>query len=118
MPHPDYSDEIRELNLSFLMLAQRMAQADLPAAAVKLGIDEDSLRWLLELTPAKLFRLAQGAMLIPQFRFDAVLLRQLAGEDERDPAAAQVHAYILAHQSRKKIRIPLEEHHGQEDCHD
>ncbi len=118
MPHPDYSDEIRELNLSFLMLAQRMAQADLAAAAVKLGIEEEGLRWLLELSPGKLFRLAQGAMLVPQFRFDAALLRRLAGEDERDPAAAQLHAYILAHQTRKKSRIPLEDHHGQEDRDD
>ncbi|MCX7945856.1 MAG: flagellar transcriptional regulator FlhD [Hydrogenophilus sp.] len=111
MAAPDFSDEIRELNLQFLILAQRMAQANLETAAVKLGIDEESLEWLLTVPPAKLVRLAQGAMLVPQFRISGELLRQLAGEGGRDEAAAQLHALILAHApGRKKARIVGDDH--------
>ncbi|MBW7657036.1 flagellar transcriptional regulator FlhD [Hydrogenophilus thermoluteolus] len=105
MPAPDFAEEIRELNLNFLILAQRMAHDNVAAAAVKLGVAEEDLRWLQTLSPAKLVRLAQGAMLVPQFRFDGALLKQLAGDVGRDEAAAQLHALILAQKKPQKNRI-------------
>ncbi|WP_217126668.1 flagellar transcriptional regulator FlhD [Hydrogenophilus thiooxidans] len=105
MPAPDFAEEIRELNLNFLILAQRMAHENVTAAAVKLGVAEEDLRWLQALSPAKLVRLAQGAMLVPQFRFDGELLQQLAGDVGRDEAAAQLHALIVAQTRSRKKRI-------------
>jgi len=113
MPAPDFADEIRELNTSFLLLARQMAQENLAAAAVKLGVAEEDLRWLLAASPAKLARLAQGVMVVPQFRFSGALLRELAGESARDEVAAQLHALILAQKRERKTRI-VGEHDGEE----
>lgn len=112
MPAPDFVEEIRELNLSFLLLAQRMAQEDVGAAAVKLGIDRASLEWLVSLPPAKLVRLAQGAMVVPHFRFDGELLRALAGEGAREETAAQLHALILGQRKGRKTKV-VGDHHGE-----
>jgi|YNPMSStandDraft_1061717.scaffolds.fasta_scaffold00395_13 flagellar transcriptional activator FlhD len=114
MPAPDFIDEIRELNLTFLLLAQRMAQENIEAAAVKLGVEIETLRWLQGLSPVKLVRIAQGAMLVPHFRFDGELLRGLAGEGAREETAAQVHALILGQQKGRKVRI-VGEHHDEKE---
>ena len=37
----DIANEIREMNLSYLMLAQQMLQADRVGAMLKLGVGED-----------------------------------------------------------------------------
>ncbi len=114
MPAPDFIDEIHELNLTFLLLAQRMAQENIEAAAVKLGVEVETLRWLLGLTPVKLVRIAQGAMMVPHFRFDGELLRGLAGEGAREETAAQVHALTLGQQKGRKVRL-VGEHHDEKD---
>ena len=58
MDHEDFADEIRDLNLSYLILAQRMVQRDPASAAVKLGLEAETARWLAALPPAKLVRMA------------------------------------------------------------
>lgn len=101
----DYSEDIFELNMSFLMLAQKMARENFAAATVKLGIDAESLTAIMNLSPQTLIRLAQRSKDVPQFRHTGDLLRKLAGEHKKDETAAQLHAMILATRFARKSGI-------------
>lgn len=89
-------DEIRELNLTFLMLSQRMLRDDREAALFRLGIGADVADMLLALSSAQLVRMASNPMVLPRFRFDDTLMTGLLAGQGRDQAAAGLHAAILA----------------------
>ncbi|MDP5240284.1 flagellar transcriptional regulator FlhD [Uliginosibacterium sp. 31-16] len=92
----DIGNEIRELNLSYLMLAQQMIMADHAGAMFKLGIGEDVAEIIENLSPAQILRMASSDMLLCRFRFDDTLLLNLLGNHGRENAAARIHATILA----------------------
>jgi len=89
-------NEIKELNLAYLMLAQQMLNADREAAMLKLGVGEDIADLIVKLSPGQILRMASGDMLLCQFRFDDTLLLNLLSNHDRDNQAARIHATILA----------------------
>ncbi|TNY10750.1 flagellar transcriptional regulator FlhD, partial [Escherichia coli] len=50
--------EIRETNLSYLMLAQSLIRADREQALYRLGISEDTATLIASLTPAQILKIA------------------------------------------------------------
>jgi len=92
----DISNEIRELNLSYLMLAQQMLQQDRPTAMFKLGVGEDIADIIVNLSPAQILRMASNDVMLCTFRFDDALLLNLMGNHGQESAAAKIHATILA----------------------
>ncbi len=96
MKRRDFQQEIKELNLAFLMLAQQMLHDDRETAMLRLGIDDEAANLVESLSGPRLVRMASNQMLLPAFRFDdANLLGLMAGEG-RDPVSATLHAAILA----------------------
>lgn len=96
MKRSDFQEEIRELNLAYLMLAQKMLREDRETAMFRLGVGDDVADLLSNLSSARLVRMATGQMLLPAFRFaDGVLAGLLAGEG-RDAASSSIHAAIVA----------------------
>ena len=89
-------NEIRELNLAYLMLAQQMLQDDREAAMLRLGVGEDVAAIIEELSPGQILRMASSDMLLCRFRFDDSLLVNLLSNHDRVSAAASIHATILA----------------------
>ena len=89
-------NEIRELNLAYLMLAQQMLQDDHEAAMLRLGVGEDVAAIIQELSPGQILRMASSDMLLCRFRFDDSLLVNLLSNHDRVSAAASIHATILA----------------------
>ena len=89
-------NEIKELNLAYLMLAQQMLHADREAAMLKLGVGEDIADLIVKLSPGQILRMASGDILLCQFRFDDELLLNLLSNHDRDNQAARIHATILA----------------------
>lgn len=88
-------DEMRNVNLSYLLLAQNMIRDDKPAAIFRLGISQETADLIESLTPAQILKLACSNMLISRFRFDdAVILGMLTGYT-KDRSLAQSHAAIL-----------------------
>lgn len=93
--------EIREINLSYLMLAQGMVRADKAHAMFCLGVSEDVADILAELSPAQLLKIASGNMLMCRFRFDDEMVWSLLAEHGRRGAgglegnAARLHASIV-----------------------
>jgi flagellar transcriptional activator FlhD len=93
--------EIREANLSYLILAQSLIRRDRVQALYRLGISEETADLVDQLSPAQMLRIAQGNMLMCRFRFDDAMLWSLLSDhgkeaaDGEDRSASRLHAAIL-----------------------
>jgi len=63
MDNAQLLDEIRETNLTYLLLAQRMIKDDKAAALFRLGITKEAAELIETLSPAQLLKIAAGNML-------------------------------------------------------
>tara|TARA_R110001583_G_scaffold195420_1_gene373025 strand:+ start:40117 stop:40434 length:318 start_codon:yes stop_codon:yes gene_type:complete len=96
MKRPDFQAEIRELNLAYLMLAQQMLRSDRETAMFRLGVGEAFAGLIEGLSAAKLVRMSNNQMLMPQFRFNDEQLGRLMAGEGRDQASSSLHAAIIA----------------------
>ena len=88
-------EEIKEANLSYMLLARQMIQEDKAAAIFRLGISEEMAELVAGLSPAQLLKMAASNMLLCRFRFDERLLLSMIADHDRDRMMSQVHAAIL-----------------------
>ena len=89
--------EIREANLSYLMLAQSLIRTDREQALERLGISEESASLIALLTPAQMMKIAGGNTLLCRFRMDDDLVWSLLtnhGKSAND-GTNRLHASIL-----------------------
>jgi flagellar transcriptional activator FlhD len=86
---------IRDINLTYLMLAQQMIKADESAAIFRLGIGKDLVKLIAQLTPPQIIKMAASNMLLCRFRFDEKLLLNLVTDYSKDRMMSQAHAAIL-----------------------
>jgi flagellar transcriptional activator FlhD len=96
MKSTDTYNDIKEVNLAYLMLAQSMVRADRAGAVFKLGISEEIADILDRLTPGQILKMAGSDMLLCNFRFDDTLLLNLLANHERERGVGHIHAAILA----------------------
>lgn len=91
--------DIRDANLTYLMLAQGLIRADRAEALFRLGLSEEAADLLGALSPAQMLKLASSNMLLCRMRVDDDLvwklltnhnLRKSEGE-----SASRLHAGIL-----------------------
>ncbi|WP_459618363.1 flagellar transcriptional regulator FlhD [Bordetella sp. 2513F-2] len=87
--------DIREVNLSYLLLAQRMLRDDLATSMFRLGFSSEVADILLRLSPAQLVKLASSSLLLCRFRFDDYGLLSALTQDVLGGALQQAHATIL-----------------------
>lgn len=87
--------EIKELNLTYLMLAQQMVRTDKDMAIFRLGINMDTADILAVLTPGQILKLANSNMVLCRMRFDDSLVFGLLANYNKDKTMAQSHAAIL-----------------------
>ncbi|WP_322994666.1 flagellar transcriptional regulator FlhD [Castellaniella sp.] len=83
MSTPDAAllNDIREVNLSYLMLAQRLLRENLAAGMFRLGFSADVADIMLKLSPAQIVKLAGSSSVLCAFRLnDAQLLNSLTHE--------------------------------------
>lgn len=88
-------EEVREANLSYLMLAQNMIRADLPQSLFRLGISEDVANMIAALTPGQLMKIAGTNMLMCRFRFDDEVVWNLLTTSGKVDYTNGIHATIL-----------------------
>jgi flagellar transcriptional activator FlhD len=91
----DIVSEIRDANLSYLMLAQQMIRADKPTAIFRLGLSQPIADMLDGLSTAQVLKLAGSASMLTRFRFDDAAILGMLTHDSKDNALAQSHAAIL-----------------------
>ena len=90
--------EIREANLSYLMLAQTLVRADREQALFRLGINEDTANLISQLTPAQIMKMAVGNTLLCRFRMDDDIVWNLLtshGKASANDSVGRLHAAIL-----------------------
>jgi flagellar transcriptional activator FlhD len=90
--------EIREANLSYLMLAQSLIRSDREQALYRLGITEESAAMIGLLTPAQMMKVAAGNTLLCRFRMDDDLVWGLLtnhGKGAANDTTNRLHASIL-----------------------
>lgn len=97
MPVSDNSalSDIQEVNLSYLMLAQRLLRDNYAAGMYRLGFDADVADILLSLSPAQLVKLASTNTLICGFRLNDYELLSTLGQDVLGGVLQQAHSTIL-----------------------
>ena len=88
-------EEIKEANLSYMMLAKQMINDDKASAIFRLGISEEMADLLAGLTPAQILKMATSNMLLCAFRFDERLLLNMVTDYNKDRMMSQAHATIL-----------------------
>jgi flagellar transcriptional activator FlhD len=90
--------EIREANLSYLMLAQSLIRADREQALFRLGVSEDTATLLAMLTPAQMMKIAAGNTLLCRMRCEDDLVWSLLtshGKSAANDGVSRLHASIL-----------------------
>ena len=90
--------EIREANLSYLMLAQSLIRSDREQALYRLGISEDTAAMISLLTPAQMMKIAGGNSLLCRFRMDDDMVWNLLtshGKGAANDGMSRLHASIL-----------------------
>ena len=90
--------EIREANLSYLMLAQTLIRADREQALFRLGVSEETASVIGALTPAQMMKIASGSTLLCRMRCEDDLVWSLLtnhGKASANDSVARLHASIL-----------------------
>jgi len=90
--------EIRDANLSYLMLAQNLIRSDKEQALFRLGISEDTAELIRLLSPAQMMKIASGNTLLCRFRMDDDLVWGLLtnhGKSSATDTTSRLHASIL-----------------------
>jgi flagellar transcriptional activator FlhD len=90
--------EIREANLSYLMLAQSLVRLDRDQALFRLGVSEDTATLIGALTPAQMMKIATGNTLLCRFRMDDDVVWSLLtshGKGAANDGMSRLHASIL-----------------------
>ena len=90
--------EIKEANLSYLMLAQSLIRTDREQALYRLGISEETATMIGSLTPAQTMKVSQSSTLLCRFRMDDELVWSLLtshGKSAANESIGRLHAAIL-----------------------
>lgn len=91
------TEEMRRMNLSYLMLAQRLIRSDRTQAMFRLGLSEDASHMLGMLSNAQMMKLASTDELICRMRVDDDLVWSLLTQHDTQTSGhvASLHANIL-----------------------
>ncbi|MGM0824420.1 MAG: flagellar transcriptional regulator FlhD [Pseudomonadota bacterium] len=95
MSQTSFLDEIQEINLAYLLLAQRLLSEDREAAMFRLKIDGELADMIVSLNARQLTKLARTNQLICRFgQTGAERLHQVIN-NPRDQGLASLHASML-----------------------
>ena len=99
MTNEQILSEIREANLTYLMLAQNLIRQDKAEALFRLGMSEEAADLIGALSPAQIMKIASGNMLLCRFRVDDdivwnLLTNHSVNKVDND-ATTKLHASIL-----------------------
>jgi len=94
----DSADSIREINLSYVLLAQKMLRLDRSVGGARLGLSGKVADILVNLTMAQVVKLATALHLLCAFRFDdQSMLSSLSRSDDQMKAVPTESMLECAH---------------------
>ncbi|QOV63010.1 flagellar transcriptional regulator FlhD [Kosakonia pseudosacchari] len=86
---------IQDLNLSYLLLAQRLIREDKIAAGFRLGLNETTMETLRSLSLPQLIKLSTSGQLISRLRIDDDVMINCLTKDSRIDALQRLHTGII-----------------------
>ena len=86
--------EIGDINLAYMLLAQKLIKQDRGAAMFRLGIGEELAELLANMSLAQIVKLAASNLLLCSFRLDDNPMFAVVGQG-KDSALQQAHLSIL-----------------------
>jgi len=99
MPIEQLQNEIRDTNLSYLLLAQAMIRADKPQALFRLGLSPEVADVITQMSPQQMIKIAGRNQLMCTVRFDDELIWGLLTERHQpgtaEQTASKLHASVL-----------------------
>lgn len=107
----DYLQSIHNINLSYLILAQQLIREDQICAGFRLGLPEETIAMLKELSLPQLIKLASTSQLILRLRLDNEAVIECLTKDSRVDALQQIHTGILLSTDLLSL---MNEHNGLE----
>jgi flagellar transcriptional activator FlhD len=87
--------EIRETNLTYLLLAQHLIRTDRATGMFRLGVSNDVADILEQLSAAQVMKMAASNMLLCRFRFDDRMILGLLTDYSNSKLMGQSHAAVL-----------------------
>lgn len=107
MPTTDSSllSDIQEVNLSYLMLAQRLLRENFAAGMYRLGFDVDVAETVLRLSPIQLVKLSASNTLLCAFRLNDYDLLSTLTQDVLGGVLQQAHSTILLSQKATAVAV-------------
>lgn len=91
----DIDEEIQELNLTYLLLAQRLLKEDKPTGMFRLKLSEEMADLLLSLSTRQLTQLSRTSQLLCTFNLNNAPSLARVLFNERDHGLTQTHAALL-----------------------
>jgi flagellar transcriptional activator FlhD len=91
----DMMADIRDANLSYLMLAQQIVRVDPAMAVFRLGISAALADRLDKLSPAQIMKLASSNLMLARFRFDDPIILDMLTCHSKERSLTHAHAAIL-----------------------
>ena len=90
----DISKEIGDINLAYMLLAQKLAKQDRAAAMYRLGVGRELADLLANMSLTQIVKLATSNFLLCSFRLDDHPMFAVFGEG-KDTSLQQAHMSIL-----------------------
>lgn len=90
--------DIQEVNLSYLLLAQRLLRDNFAAGMYRLGFNDDVAETVLNLSPAQMMKLSASNTLLCAFRLNDYELLSTLTQDVLGGVLQQAHSTILLSQ--------------------
>lgn len=95
MDDPNLINEIAELNLTYLLLAQRMLNTDRPSAMFRLQIDDKMAELLTSLSASELAKLSRTNQLLCRFSYESAEQLRAVTRPARDQGLNGFHSSLL-----------------------
>ena len=99
MTNEQMLNEIREANMTYLMLAQSLIRQDKAESLFRLGMSEESADMIALLSPSQIVKIASTNMLLCRFRVDDDIVWNLLTNHTtskvNNDATSRLHANIL-----------------------
>ena len=88
-------EDIKEVNLSYLLLARQMILEDKEMAMFRLGLSLEMAELIAGLSSPQMLRMAASNMLLCRFRFEEKQLLSMVTDFNRGRLMPQAHSAIL-----------------------
>jgi flagellar transcriptional activator FlhD len=95
MPAADATKEIADLNLTYLLLAQKLLRQDRAAAMLRLGLGAEMADVLVAMSLSEVVKLATSNFVLCAFRLGELPIARTVMQDARERALQQAHLSIV-----------------------